>query len=332
MSPSTPNTAPEAGAAAPPLHVAVAVLFNARGEVLLSRRPGHLHQGGLWEFPGGKVEPGESVPEALRREIREELGVTVGAATPLIRVPHRYPDRAVLLDVWRVRDFEGEPRGCEGQPVEWVAVDALRARDFPAANLAIVRALELPPYYLITPEPHPARLDTFLRGLEASLEAGIRLVQLRARELDAALLPGLAAEARALCHRFGARLLLNAAPGLAERVGADGVHLRAAYLARRLQRPLDASRLVGVSCHTLGELQAAARLGADFAMLSPVRATASHPGAQPLGWARFAERVDAAALPVYALGGLHRQDLVQAVAHGAQGVAAIRGLWRGGRE
>ena len=322
-----PSTAPEA--VAPPLHVAVAVLVNARAEVLLSRRPDHVHQGGLWEFPGGKVEPGEDVTAALRREIREELGVAVGRCTPLIRVPHRYPDRSVLLDVWRVDDFEGEPHSREGQPVEWVPVDALRSRDFPAANRAIVRALELPQTYLITPDPAPGRPGALLPGLEASLDAGVRLVQLRARGLEPAALLALAKEARVLCRRFGARLLLNADPRLAEQAGADGVHLRAALLRQLDGRPLGESRLVGASCHTPAELQAAAALGADFAVLSPVRATASHPQAQPLGWEGFAAQVAAATLPVYALGGLQPQDLAQAIACGGQGIAAIRGLWKG---
>ena len=91
------------------VHVAVGVLFNACGEVLITRRPDHLHQGGLWEFPGGKVEPGEQVRTALERELKEELGVEVLDARPLIRIHHVYDDRQVLLDVWRIKDYAGQP-------------------------------------------------------------------------------------------------------------------------------------------------------------------------------------------------------------------------------
>jgi len=328
MSPSTPSTAPETGAAAP-VHVAVAVIVNPRGEVLLSRRPDHVHQGGLWEFPGGKCEPGERVADALRREIHEELGLGVRAQTPLIRIPYRYPDKSVLLDVWRVEDFEGEPHGREGQPVEWVAVADLRGRRFPAANRPIIRALELPQTYLVTPAPG-RDAERFLAGLECSLAAGVRLVQLRAPGIDERVLLELAEAAVALCHRHGAQLLLNASPRLARRAGADGVHLKAAWLPELKKRPLPASQLVAVSCHTSEELRAAQALGADFAVLSPVRPTASHPDARPLGWERFAALVDQAGLPVYALGGMAAGDIDRAIACGAQGIAAIRGLWKRG--
>ncbi len=123
------------------VHVAVGVLYNEQGRVLITRRPENTHQGGLWEFPGGKVETGEDVGAALCRELREELGVTVLAARPFVKVSHRYPDKEVLLDVWRVEHYEGEPRGLEGQPVDWLAPAALRERSFPLANVPIIDAI-----------------------------------------------------------------------------------------------------------------------------------------------------------------------------------------------
>ena len=134
-----PNTAPESK---PSIHVAVAVLLNDAGWVLITRRNEKQHQGGLWEFPGGKVEPGESVAMALSRELQEELAVTPTSSDPLLRVQHDYGDREVLLDVHCIRAWEGEPRGLEGQPLAWVSPTALADFDFPEANRPIAKALQ----------------------------------------------------------------------------------------------------------------------------------------------------------------------------------------------
>lgn len=295
--------------------------------MLLARRHDHAHQGGLWEFPGGKLEPGESAEAGLARELEEELGLTPTAMRPLIRVRHHYPGREVLLDVWRVEAWDGEPHGREGQPVEWVAPEDLPAREYPEANLPIVTAVRLPPTYLITPEPG-AGDDAFLKALACSLETGVRLVQLRVRSRPPAQVRSLARAALGLCRQAGARMLVNGDLDLAEAIGADGVHLPAARLRELGQRPAGPDRWVGASCHDAAELGRAVELGVDFAVLSPVRGTASHPGAPPLGWHRFWSLTETAKLPVYALGGLGPADLPMAWAHGAQGVAAIRGLWR----
>lgn len=112
--------------------------------MLVALRAAHRHQGGRWEFPGGKLDAGESVEEALARELREELGIEVEAAEPLLVVHHDYADRRVLLDVWRVTRWCGEPQGREGQPLRWLAPAALDEADFPAANAPIVAALRYP--------------------------------------------------------------------------------------------------------------------------------------------------------------------------------------------
>ncbi len=309
-----------------PVHVAVAVIQNIPGQILISQRPAHLHQGGLWEFPGGKLEPGESVAQALRREIREELGVEVEAHSPLIRIPHRYPDRTVLLDVHRVTRFAGRPEGREGQLLRWCSPAQLIDCPLLPADRPIVTALNLPGYYLVTGDD-PRERDGFLSRLERSLANGVRLVQLRAKSLSRAAFFLLAEAALERCRAHGARLLLNAAPDWVEQLGADGVHLTGRRLAELGERPLDRRYWVAASCHNADDLARAAALGLDFAVLSPVLATASHPEAQPLGWQRFGALVEAAALPVYALGGMRREMLGKAQAHGAQGIAGIRGLW-----
>ena len=122
------------------VHVAVGVLRNEAGEILISYRHPDLHQGGLWEFPGGKVESGETVQQALARELHEELGISIGPCEALIEVVHDYSDKAVLLDVWLIQSFEGEPRGREGQALAWCPPDRLEDYDFPAANDPIAAA------------------------------------------------------------------------------------------------------------------------------------------------------------------------------------------------
>lgn len=311
------------------IQVVAGVIVNQAGEVLLALRPKDKHQGGLWEFPGGKMEPGEAALVALKRELQEELGIAVTQARPLIRLQHSYPDKAVLLDVWRIDAFDGVAHGREGQAVEWVAPEQLPLRAFPAANHPIVTAARLPERYLITPEPQ--QQDEFLQQLELALQGGIRLVQLRAKRLDEAAYRSLAAAAVALCQRYQARLLLNAAPQVALELGADGVHLSSHRLLALQARPAGFAasfgRWVAASCHNAHELQHAVAIGVDFVVLSPIKPTLSHPDVMALGWHQMQTLIDPLPLPVYALGGMGAVDLSAAFAHGAQGIAAIRTLW-----
>lgn len=124
------------------IHVAVATIINADNEVLLALRQAHQHLGNLWEFPGGKVETDETVYAALKREIWEELAITVIAAKPLLTVSHDYDDRSVLLDVWHVDKFDGTPHGQEGQRLQWCAISNLADIEFPSANIPIISALQ----------------------------------------------------------------------------------------------------------------------------------------------------------------------------------------------
>lgn len=304
------------------LHVAVAAIRGGDGRVLISRRPDHLHQGGLWEFPGGKVEPGETVTEALVREIREELGIAVTPCRRLIRVPFDYPGRRVELDVWLVAPARGErPQALEVAEWRWVPSGALSGYPFPAANAPIVRALSLPERYAITPADEGG--DALLARLDRALAAGLALVQWRRSVEDTALL----GEAIRRCHAAGARLLVNGDPEVAWESGADGVHLSSLRLRSLAVRPLPADMLVAASCHDPDELERALGVDADFVVLSPVHATPSHPHAHALGWRRFRDWIGAFPRPVYALGGMSVDDLPQALAARAQGIAGIRGLW-----
>lgn len=305
------------------VHVAVAVIRDAAGRVLVAQRLPHQHLAGLWEFPGGKLEPGETLQQGMRREIREELGIEVQALAPLLRLEHRYPEKTVLLDTWRVLRWTGEPHGAEGQPLRWLLPAQMDPADFPPADIPIIRALQLPPLYLISPDLAGEReLAAFVQRAQAGA-ATLLQVRLRARPL---LAPALVAQLRAALP--SARILLNsdtlaALPAAADLHGADGVHLTAAALRQATHKP---SPLCGASCHDATELALARALGLDFATLSPVQATTTHPQAVPLGWPRFAALAAAAGLPVYALGGMRRAQLDEAVAQGAIGLAGISGL------
>ena len=315
-----PSTVPEL------TPVAVGVIENAMHQVLVARRPEHKHQGGKWEFPGGKVHVGESVPEALARELHEELGITLHAACPLQRVRHIYPDKAVLLDVWRVTEYTGEPHGCEGQPLRWVTPLEMASLDLPVADLPIVRTLQLPPLYLITDSRRYGK-DGMLALIERALSVGARLLQLREPHMDTQEFTDYARIVTALAHSYNARVLINADPSMVEPCGADGVHLNSRRLLALRGRPLPLSSLVAVSCHDIAELAQAERIGADFAVLSSVLPTTSHPEAKALGWEGFMRLHMDSAVPVYALGGMLPELQHAARAMGALGLAMVSGLW-----
>ena len=307
------------------IHVVAAVIRKGH-QVLLAQRPADVHQGGLWEFPGGKVETDENREQALVRELQEELGLTPIRFEPLIRVPHHYPDESVLLDVWEVSEWQGEPQGREGQKVCWVDEDELQQYDFPQANHAIVTACQLPPHYVITPALENDEA-AFMQQLENTLANGIRLLQLRQKNLSRDDFATLAAKVIPVCHAAGAKVLLNAEPRLAVELDADGVQLNGPHLMALNERPLSKDYLVAASCHDKVEISKAGELRLDFALLSPVQATASHPDATPLGWGRFNELVEQSNIPVYALGGVGREDTQTARQQGGQGISAIRALW-----
>jgi len=307
-----------------PIDVAVAIFMRSDGCVLLAERPIGKVYADYWEFPGGKVEPGESVHAALLREIDEELGVHVERAYPWITQVFTYPHATVRLHFFRVTAWQGEPRAVEHKGLAWERPDAIRVAPLLPANGAVLKGLLLPDEYAIT---QAAELGTeaFLERLKARLSAGLRLVQVREKNLDRDALAAFAQRVVALARPHGARVLINGDAALAGEVGADGVHLTAAQLATATARPELA--WVGASCHTAGELRAAEKLGVDFAVLGPVLATQTHPGAATLGWEGFEALVRGALIPVYALGGVTPAILDVARLRGAHGIAMLRGSW-----
>ncbi len=295
------------------------VIKDCAGNILISLRPDTVHQGGLWEFPGGKVEIGESVQQALSRELKEELNLTVQAMQPLIKINHQYDDLAVVLDVWTVTQFSGNPFGCEGQKINWVKSNQLLDFSFPKANYPIINAARLPNEYAIL----NTKEERLLMGdLLKILESGVKLVQVRLKSLSAAAVNDFFQLANPLCKEKGVQLLVNSAVKNAHSVDANGLHLTSMDLMGVKQRPAD-YQWVAASCHNRLELQHAERIGIDFVVLAPVLATKTHPNAKYLGWNKFEQLVALTNLPVYALGGMTRKHQYPASIAGAQGISGI---------
>ncbi len=308
--------------------VAAAVIERPTGdgatEFLLGQRaPGSIYAG-YWEFPGGKLEPGETPHAALVRELREELGIRVERADPWLRREHVYQHAHVRLNFFRVRRWNGELQDRVHAALAWQRVDASTVAPMLPANAPVLVALALPDFYAIT---HAGDIgaDAQLLALANALEHGLKLVQLREPKLAEAPRRSFVHAAVELCHRFGARALVNGDAALARSAGADGLHLTARQLAAQTMRP--ESPLVAASCHSAAELESAGRLGCDFAVFGPVSASASHPGVPGIGWDSFATLVGVPPVPTFALGGLTPGDLDVAQRAGAHGVAAIRAAW-----
>ena len=311
------------------VEVVAGVLEDARGRILLARRTEGRDLAGLWEFPGGKREAGETPEAALARELHEELGIDAEIGTPLIRVPHRYPHKRLQLDVRHIASWRGVPKGDEGQALAWVPRHKLASYAMPSADRPVVAALLQADRYLVTPAPEPGADDRWLAALQRALDDGVRRLQLRASpDIDAARWSSLVATAVTQCRIVGAEVLVNSDIKLARRLEV-GVHLRASQLRQLRARPLPQEFPVAASCHDSEELALAEAIGCDFAVLGPVSSTASHPGTAGIGWEAFASLREEVALPLYAIGGLAVDDIATARAHGAQGIAAIRALWPG---
>lgn len=297
------------------LHVVAAVLTRSDGSVLINQRLAGSHMAGRWEFPGGKVEAGETPRMALARELEEELGIEVLAARPLMRIHHEYPERAVLLDCWLVEQWAGEPTAREGHPLDWVQPTHLHDHDLLEADLPLVGALMLAPRYAITRDGTPQQV---LSQLEQLVSQGHSLIQLRTVHATA-----IAQEALFTCRARGVRLLVNTDVSTAVALGFDGVHLSTARLMSLKRRTLPVGMLMAASCHNKAELSHAVDIGCDFAVLGPVATTPSHPDITPMGWVAFASLADGAGIPVYALGGMREECIKVAWEHHAQGIAGI---------
>lgn len=291
----------------------------------MARRPPGKAYEGFWEFPGGKIEAGEQPLDAVRRELHEELDIDVIEAYPWITRYHRYEHANVALQFFRITRWAGTMHGKEGQALAWQDVNAFDLSPMLPANMPVFKALALPSEYAIT-SAGEGSLEWTMSKIARGLERGIRLVQIREKSMTEPDRRSFATAVIALARRFDARVLINSDVEMAQEVGADGVHVSASQLAELDARP--ALPLCGASCHSRAELDRAEALGFDFAVLSPVLPTATHPEAPTLGWDGFVSQVEGLTLPVYALGGMRPETLTTAWRHGAHGIAMLRAAWR----
>ncbi len=308
------------------VHVAAAVITRPDGSFLLGQRAPDTFYPGYWEFPGGKVEPGETPRDALIRELDEELGMQVDTAYPWITREHVYEHAHVSLHFFEVSAWRGEIHDRVHSALSWQKADAMDVGPMLPANGPILKALRLPRVFGIT---HAGEIGVGaqLARLDAALAGGLRLVQIREPALPEADRERFARAVVERCHAAGALAVVNGDAALAHRSGADGLHLTASSLAGTTTRP--DFEWVGASCHTRADLEKAASLELDYALLGAVKPTLSHPGRSALGWPAFSDMITRLPMPVFALGGLSADDLCTAKAAGAHGVAGIRAIWQG---
>lgn len=303
------------------IHVSAGILQRDDGRFLLAQRPAGKIWEGYWEFPGGKIEPGEQPLQALLRELHEELGIQVKQAYPWLHTCFDYPHARVHLHFFRINRWEGELQSRENQQLSWEP----EVSPILPANESVLRALQLPSLYAISNIKELGE-TSFLHCLEQKLAQGLRLVQLREKGYSQQQVRQMAQRILPLIRDYQASLILNADIELALALNADGVQLSSQQLNQLTEKP--PLRLCAASCHNQQELDQAVALGCDFALLSPVLPTQSHPGAATLGWDHFADLTANSPIPVYALGGLSNQDMETAWRHGAHGIALLRGAWR----
>lgn len=302
------------------IRVAAVVLRNTDQQILIQERPKGKIASGRWEFPGGKIEDGESPETAARRELKEELGVEIGACQPLIEIPWQYPSRKVRLYVFVCDHWCGQPQSLESQKFQWVSQSSLARYDLLPANRGIVNALRLPPTLAISPSPSD---DWLTRVTGMAMQNSVSCIRLRAAGFAATEYQSLVSKFIETEESHAVSILVDDPTMLSLSKKIVGCHLSAEQLEDCSQRPVEQEYLFGGSCHSLDELLSLAQLGGDYALLSPVKRTESHPGQIGMGWAEFEKQVLECPIPVYALGGMTVADIPTAHSHGAIGVAGI---------
>jgi 8-oxo-dGTP diphosphatase len=295
-----------------------AAVIERPGEFLLAQRPEGKPYPGYWEFPGGKIEAGEDPRRALVRELREELGIEVREASPWITRVYAYTHATVRLHFFRVTAWEGEPRSLEDQAIRWQPVRHPDVAPMLPANAPVLAALALPAVMIVSDAARLGSDEWVHRLTERAMQEPL-LVQLREKGFPPQKFQHLLSRTLARVEPLGSRVVVNSDCGHWPQC-AD-VHLASHALMQQPKRP--EAVLAGASCHDEREVAKAVGLGLDYVVVGPVRATASHPQAVPLGWDRFEALVAGIPMPAYAIGGMVPGDLHEARSRGGHGIALL---------
>lgn len=315
-------------------------MFDKDGQILINERLGDDAHTGHWEFPGGKLEEGETPEHALLRECQEELGITVIKCTPLITFTHSYPSKTVRLHSFIVDNYENEPRSLEGQPLRWVKVSELNAQNLLPADVAIVKALLLPDHCFVTPESSNDDLiwniqesvNTFFEDKDA-LMLVIRQHQLSSEEYIHFVCQLLLSLQK--CQASNRKFHVQANTDidtykkilLTNKTSFNiGLHLTANRLKQFKSNQLTKTRdvLFGASVHTESEIDFAISNDVDYLILGMIKPSATHPDRSAIQWSGFSSLSRDKAIPIFAIGGLDENDIKTAKKYGARGIAGIR--------
>ena len=303
----------------PIVNVAASIVQAPDGRVLLAERTARQVAAGFWELPGGKMDPGETAPQAARRELLEEIGIVPHALRPWVAYEHTFPTKRVRLHFFRVSGWDGSPQGCEGQRLAWVDPGAPSVAPVLPSNERVLSALGLPQLCAVLRGADHNGPDGALAILPSLFAIGVRLLRLAEPQMAPDQRIGFARRVANAARPYGARILLEGTAQLANRAGADGLHATRAELHRLNTRPQ--TKLWSATCHDGADLAHAASLGADLAVLSPIQTCRQIPPRPALGWDEFASLARASPIPVYAQGGLSPDCLDRALAAGAAGIA-----------
>lgn len=316
------------------IHVVAGLIRHPRepSKIFITRRKKGTHLEDLWEFPGGKLEPGEARFHGLQRELEEEIGIHVYSAIPFQSLFHRYKEKKIFLDVWEVKSFSGRAEGVEGQEVCWVSVDELEKYSFPDADIPILNALKLPGELLITPDMPEQHEESFVQQFERLMQSHhYPLVQFRSHHLKDKNYAGVAQQLNSICAENKAQLIISRPllKSLRSKLFDEFYwrHLNSSILQSLKSRPFDDALKLSASCHDQDEIRMAERLDCNLGLLSTVRETHSHPGRTAKGWFQLKKMIQKSSLPIYCLGGVRRKDFSTSRFQGAIGVAGISDFW-----
>jgi 8-oxo-dGTP diphosphatase len=305
------------------IEASVGIIFNESFQLLMAERPQSKTWSGWWEFPGGKIEKGETPLEALKRELKEEIGISVIDAEKWIVRKYAYEGYEVTLHFYKVTQWSGNIEAKEEQNISWVLPDNNKVSPVLPANDLIFKAISLPDTYAITNAYEYS--GNFLNKVEQKLNNGLGLIQVREKAIAKNTFIELTKEIIQMARNFNAKIMINSDINLAYKLNADGVHLNSLLLHKLSEIPKDL--LVSASCHSGRDIEKAMTMDVSFVVLSPVQKTQSHPNTTPIGWDDFSKITQNYSIPIYALGGMKQDDIENAFNAGAIGIASQRAIW-----